>query len=182
MCWLTIATPLSPAQVLNLCMIFLPVTGEANFSMETTSLTVGGFSHPGVARTLIEQPGSIETGLTQRFLWSFPKPSYARFGTLEAVDEHFTELLGSYQYKGTSLHLVTMSLLFTWTLLILILQSNISQSSGNLTRLIILSHWCSQSTHSLRSSYPSLTKFKMSLKPWPQWMSSYHVIAISDYL
>ena len=55
---------------------------------------VGGFSQPGVARTLIEQPGSIETGLTQRFLWSFPKPSYTRFGTLEAVDEDFTELLG----------------------------------------------------------------------------------------
>ena len=62
--------------------------------METTSLTIGGFSQPGVARTLIEEPGSIETGLTQRFLWSFPKPSYARSGTLEAVDEHFTELLG----------------------------------------------------------------------------------------
>ena len=72
---------------------YLPVTGDANFSMETTSLTIGGFSQPGVARTLIEQPGSIETGLTQRFLWSFPKPSYARFGTLEAVDEHFTHLV-----------------------------------------------------------------------------------------
>lgn len=70
------------------------MTGEANFAMETTSLTVGGFSQPGVARTLIEQPGSIETGLAQRFLWSFPKPSYARFGTLEAVNKDFTDLLG----------------------------------------------------------------------------------------
>ena len=58
--------------------------------MESTSLTIGGFSQPGVARTLIEQPGSIETGLAQRFLWLFPKPSYARFGTLEAVEKDFT--------------------------------------------------------------------------------------------
>lgn len=39
------------------------VTGEANFTMETTSLTVGGFSQPSVAWTLVEQAGSIETGL-----------------------------------------------------------------------------------------------------------------------
>ena len=75
--------------------MFLLVTGEANLCMQTTSLTVGGFSQPGVALTLIEQSGSIETGLTQHFLWAFPKPSYARFRTLEAVDENFTQLLGN---------------------------------------------------------------------------------------
>jgi len=70
------------------------VTGEANFTMEMTSLIVGGFSQPAVARTLIEQSGSIETGLAQCFLWVFPKPSYAKFNELEAVDENFTTLIG----------------------------------------------------------------------------------------
>ena len=63
--------------------------------METTSLSLGGFSQPSVARTVIEQPGSAETGLSQRFLWCFPKPSFARFETLEAVEETFSELLGT---------------------------------------------------------------------------------------
>ena len=62
------------------------VTGDANFSMESTCLTVGGFSQPSVARVLIGQSGSAEVGLSQRFLWLFPQPSYSRFGTLEAVD------------------------------------------------------------------------------------------------
>ena len=37
--------------------------------METTNLTVGGFSQPPVVRGLIDQGGSTEIGLTQRFLW-----------------------------------------------------------------------------------------------------------------
>lgn len=53
--------------------------------MDSTCLTVGGFSQPTVARTLIEQCGSAEIGLTQRFLWIFQKPAYARFSTLEEV-------------------------------------------------------------------------------------------------
>ena len=65
--------------------------------METTSLTVRGFSQPSVARTLIEQSASAEIGLIQRFLWCFPKPSYAKFSTLEEVDEGFTQALGKYQ-------------------------------------------------------------------------------------
>ena len=70
------------------------MTGDANFSMETTCLIVGGFSQPSVARSLIEQSTSAEVGLTQRFLWNFPKPTYSRFCTLEEVDEHFTESIG----------------------------------------------------------------------------------------
>ena len=65
--------------------MFLLVTGEAKFCMETISLTDGGFSQPGVAHTLIEHPGSIKTGLTQHLLWAFPNPLCARFETLEAV-------------------------------------------------------------------------------------------------
>lgn len=62
--------------------------------MDSTCLTVGGFSQPSVARALIEQSGSAEIGLSQRFMWLFPQPSYARFETLEGVDSHFTSTLG----------------------------------------------------------------------------------------
>ena len=74
--------------------VFPAVTGDAKFTMESTALTVGGFSQPPVARTLIEQSGSAEIGLSQRFLWLFPQPSYSRFHTLESVDTDFTESLG----------------------------------------------------------------------------------------
>ena len=43
------------------------VTGDANFAMIRTSLTVGGFTQPTVARSLIELPESIEKGFMQRF-------------------------------------------------------------------------------------------------------------------
>ena len=74
----------------------LTVTGEANFSMDSTCLTVGGFSQPSVARILIEQSGSAEIGLSQRILWLFPQPAYSRFCTLEAVDSNFTDGFGMY--------------------------------------------------------------------------------------
>ena len=73
------------------------VTGEANFSMEKQtfrSLTVGGFNQPAVARTLIELPGNAEKGLSQRFLWLYPKPIYGKFETLEPVREDFIETIG----------------------------------------------------------------------------------------
>ncbi len=76
--------------------MFLIVTGEANFSMQTTSLTVGGFNQPSVARSLIELPGNAEKGLSQRFLWFFPKPVYGQFDTLEPINKNFVEKLGIY--------------------------------------------------------------------------------------
>ena len=86
----------------NTCACFLTVvTGEANFSMESTCLTVGGFSQPSVTRSCIEQSGSAEIGLSQRFLWL---PSYCRFNTLEGVDRQFSDSLGKtiymYYVKG----------------------------------------------------------------------------------
>ena len=72
----------------------LIVTGEANFVMEQTSLTVGGFTQSAVARALIELPSNIEKGLSTRFLWIFPKPCYAKFESLEPVDEEFKSALG----------------------------------------------------------------------------------------
>jgi len=62
--------------------------------MESTSLTVGGFSQPSVGRALIEQSGSAEVGLAQCFLWIFPLQTYSYFDTLKPVDGQFTENIG----------------------------------------------------------------------------------------
>lgn len=75
------------------------VTGDANFAMERTSLTVGGFTQPMVARQMIEQQGSTEKGLAQRFMWMFPQPLFTKFSNLEPVDEKFMESLGTYVFS-----------------------------------------------------------------------------------
>ena len=62
--------------------------------MEHTSLTIGGFTQPSVARNLIEMPTNAEKGLSQRFLWFFPKPCYNKFDELEPVDEDFSDDVG----------------------------------------------------------------------------------------
>lgn len=67
--------------------------------MELTSLTVGGFTQPTVARSLIESPSNIEKGLSTRFLWIFPEPCYAKFASLEPIDEQFTTALGTWSYS-----------------------------------------------------------------------------------
>ena len=69
--------------------------------MDRTALTVGGFTQPSVARALIELPASIEKGLTSRFLWIFPKPSFAGFSTLELVEEEFSHYLGEFKKAHT---------------------------------------------------------------------------------
>ena len=79
-------TPLTP--YLNFI-----VTGEANFSMASTNLTLGGFTQPAVARSMIELPANVEKGLSQRFIWTFPKPTYADF---ELVDETYSTSIGMY--------------------------------------------------------------------------------------
>ena len=48
-----------------------------------------------VARSLIELPGNAEKGLSQRFLWLFPKPVYGTFETLEPVQEEFVDKIGN---------------------------------------------------------------------------------------
>ena len=63
--------------------------------MERTSLVVGGFTQPIVARSMIEQPGSTEKGLAQRFLWLFPQPVFEDFSKLEPISEIFTEKIGN---------------------------------------------------------------------------------------
>ena len=79
-------------------MIIL-VSGEANFAMTSTRLTLGGFTQPGVARSLIKLPGNNEKGLPHRFLWIFPKPLFGAFETLGEVDPDFLENIG--KLKGT---------------------------------------------------------------------------------
>ena len=72
--------------VCNITIICI-VSGDANFDMQRTALTVGGFTQPSVGRALIELPASIEKGLTQHFLWIFPKPSFSPFNSLELIEE-----------------------------------------------------------------------------------------------
>ena len=64
--------------------------------MESTSLTVGGFNQPSVARNLMELPGNAEKGLSQRFLWLCPKPVYNEFTSLGKIDKSFTNKIGTY--------------------------------------------------------------------------------------
>ena len=71
-------------------------TGDANFSINVTRLTVGGFNQPAVARSLIELTGKAESGFSQRFLWLFPKPVYGKFNTYENVDDFILKISKSY--------------------------------------------------------------------------------------
>lgn len=72
------------------------VSGEANFTMPSTYLTVGGFTQPGVARTLIELPTNAEKGFTHRFMWIFPQPLYQKFSALTGIDQNFTQKLSKF--------------------------------------------------------------------------------------
>jgi len=73
--------------------ILLLVSGDANFHMDKTGLSLGGFTQPSVATSLIELPQSQEKGLVQRFLWILPTPTYGDFKTLQVADESFCEYL-----------------------------------------------------------------------------------------
>ena len=73
---------------------FCTVSGDANFAMGHTGLTIGGFTQPSVARSLIEIPANVEKGLCQRFLWVVPKPPGVQFKLLEKVDQDFTVSIG----------------------------------------------------------------------------------------
>ena len=70
------------------------MSGDANFHMKKTGLTVGGFTQPSVAKSFIEVPQGVEKGLVQRFLWIFPKPTYSKFTNLEPANKDFCDYLG----------------------------------------------------------------------------------------
>lgn len=82
------------------CILFT-VYGDANLSMEHTSLTIGGFTQPSVARNLMEMPANAEKGLSQRFLWIFLKPCYNTFNELEPVDGDFPDYVGEFKLDST---------------------------------------------------------------------------------
>ena len=79
----------------HILLSLFAVTGNANYCMERTALTVGGFTQPNVAKALIENSSSVEKGLTQRFLCLFLTPSYVKFETLETIEEQFSDYLGN---------------------------------------------------------------------------------------
>ena len=79
-------------------MLYVPVSGEANFHIPKTGLTVGGFTQPSVTINLVELSQSSEKGLVQCFLWIPPKPLYAAFASLEQTDEKFCDYLGTQAY------------------------------------------------------------------------------------
>lgn len=83
---------------------WIAVTGQANFQMDRTALTVGGFTQPSVARTLIEQQSSADRGFCQRFLWIFPKPVFGKFKSLEPVKPEFNESIGMFLW----LHMLSL--------------------------------------------------------------------------
>ena len=62
--------------------------------MSRTALTVGGFTQPQSAKTLIELPSSLEKGLTQRILWMFPQPCFSDIESFEIVNTEFEEYIG----------------------------------------------------------------------------------------
>ena len=63
----------------KLSSVLLLVSGEANFSMPHTGLTIGGFTQPIVACNLLENQVNVEKGLCQRFLWIAPQTNYYSF-------------------------------------------------------------------------------------------------------
>lgn len=75
------------------------VSGDANFHMNKTGLTIGGFTQPTVAKSVIENPQAVEKGLMQRFLWIIPKPSYSAFTSLEPANSSFCKYLGKERYS-----------------------------------------------------------------------------------
>ena len=63
--------------------------------MERTALTVGGFTQPGVAKNIIEQHAGAERGFSQRFLWIFPKPTFAKFAKFASLKQVPAEVTAS---------------------------------------------------------------------------------------
>ena len=77
------------------CTLSIAVSGEANFAMHHTGLTVGGFIQPSIARNLIEILSNVEKCLCQRFLWLVPQPTAVSFEKLQKVDQEFSTSIGT---------------------------------------------------------------------------------------
>ena len=75
------------------------MTGEANFSMPSISLTVGGFNQPLFSKTVMEMPGKAEKGISQRLLWLIPKPVYSKFDSLQPTDKDFVDSISKHAQR-----------------------------------------------------------------------------------
>ena len=80
-----------------MCIVYV-VSGEANFKMDHTGLTVAGFIQANVARGLIESMPNVEKGLSQRFHWLITKPNPVKFADLQSADTGFSDAIGTYVY------------------------------------------------------------------------------------
>jgi len=75
-------------------MLFFLVSGDANFNMDYTGLSIGGFTQVNVARGFIESTANVEKGLIQRFHWLIPKPYPKKFKDLKKIDTSFSDSVG----------------------------------------------------------------------------------------
>ena len=92
------------------------MSGEANFDMTKTGLTLGGFIQPSIVKGILEQPSNAEKGLCQRFLWFTPKPTPVPFDQLEKTDRDFSASIGTALVKLiTHVHLSVLTFAFSWT-------------------------------------------------------------------
>ena len=83
--------------------------------MDQTALTVGGFTQPGVARTIIEQHTGAQRGFSQCFLWIFPKPTFAKCASLKPVPvpDEITDSIGKKDNNNIVLINARVHIMFT---------------------------------------------------------------------
>ena len=70
------------------------VSGDAEFEMKYTGLTIGGFTKSSVAHTVTELLTNAEKGFNQRFLWCIPRLKIVRFDDLQRVNRDFSTSIG----------------------------------------------------------------------------------------
>ena len=70
------------------------MSGDANFKMKYTGLTIGGFTQPSVVRTVLGLSTNAEKDFIQRFLWCIAKPKLVKFDNLQTVDRDFSTSIG----------------------------------------------------------------------------------------
>lgn len=81
---------------------FHTVSGDANFSMNWTGITHGGFIQLSVARSLIELQPNMEKGLCQRLLQLVPQPALEKFDQLQKVNVEFVDGIGEWLIRCTN--------------------------------------------------------------------------------
>ena len=89
--------------------LFILVTGNANYFMAKTSLSIFGFTQPHTALPIIQDAQNNVKGFTSRFIWYFPEPVFAKLRhtklteeeneILKAFQKNFGEFLASFCYN-----------------------------------------------------------------------------------